>query len=64
MNTRAAVAPSGVVNPLAEDELLRRMPWEGPDAPDWAPLVEREWLGTNGLGGYASGTGCGAATRP
>ena len=63
MNTRAAVAPSGVVNPLAEDELLRRMPWEGPDAPDWAPLVEREWLVTNGLGGYASGTVCGAATR-
>ncbi|GFO60450.1 glycogen debranching protein [Geomonas silvestris] len=26
-------------------------------------LLEREWLVTNGLGGYASGTACGALTR-
>src|ERR1051325_7210212 len=26
-------------------------------------LLSREWLVTNGLGGYASGTLCGAATR-
>ena len=26
-------------------------------------LLEREWLLTNGLGGYASGTVCGALTR-
>jgi predicted glycogen debranching enzyme len=43
--------------------LVRRMPWEGAAAPDWAPLVDREWLVTNGLGGYASGTISGAATR-
>ena len=29
-------------------------PWEGGDAPE--DLVSREWLVTNGLGGYASGT--------
>jgi predicted glycogen debranching enzyme len=45
------------------EQLFRRMPWAGPDAPDWAPLVEREWLVTNGLGGYASGTVSGAQTR-
>ncbi|MGH7477012.1 MAG: amylo-alpha-1,6-glucosidase [Longimicrobiales bacterium] len=48
---------------LTRADLFRRMPWEGPDAPDWAPLVDREWLVTNGLGGYASGTVSGAATR-
>src|SRR5437588_12642664 len=26
------------------------------------PLVDREWLVTNGLGGYASGTLCGVGT--
>lgn len=30
---------------------------------DLASLLEREWLVTNGLGGYACGTICGAATR-
>jgi predicted glycogen debranching enzyme len=49
----------------------RRMPWStqtqidpspGPDPlPD--VLVRREWLVTNGLGGYASGTLAGVATR-
>ncbi|MBW3553082.1 MAG: amylo-alpha-1,6-glucosidase [Gemmatimonadetes bacterium] len=39
------------------------MAWEPASAPDWAPLVEREWLVTNGLGGYASGTVSGATTR-
>jgi predicted glycogen debranching enzyme len=56
-----ASAPSTTT--LSREELLRRMPWAGPNAPDWAPLVEREWLVTNGLGGYASGTVSGAATR-
>ncbi|HEY2738954.1 MAG TPA: glycogen debranching enzyme N-terminal domain-containing protein, partial [Thermoanaerobaculia bacterium] len=51
--------------------LERRMPWstqteidESP-APDAAPelLLNREWLVTNGLGGYASGTLSGVATR-
>jgi predicted glycogen debranching enzyme len=51
--------------------LERRMPWstlpkvdENP-APDAAPglLLSREWLVTNGLGGYASGTLSGVAAR-
>jgi predicted glycogen debranching enzyme len=42
---------------------IRRIPWpvvdpHGPDA-----MVTREWLVTNGLGGYASGTVSGAITR-
>src|SRR5690606_26473551 len=45
-------------------ETFRRPPASPPEGSvDWAPLVEREWLVTNGLGGYASGTVCGAATR-
>jgi predicted glycogen debranching enzyme len=42
---------------------LRRVPFigEGADAPEL--LVEREWLLTNGIGGYASGTLSGAITR-
>ncbi len=41
----------------------RRVPFigEGADPPEL--LVEREWLLTNGLGGYASGTLSGAITR-
>ena len=53
----------GVVEVVEHAELCRRMPWDRPDAPDWARLVEREWLMTNGLGGYASGTVSGAHTR-
>jgi predicted glycogen debranching enzyme len=51
------------VEVLDREQLFRRMPWEGDGAPDWAPLVAREWLVTNGLGGYASGTVSGAQTR-
>jgi predicted glycogen debranching enzyme len=43
--------------------LNRRMPWHEPDPGNTAPLLTREWLLTNGLGGYASGTIAGAATR-
>jgi hypothetical protein len=53
----------GSHGPLSREALLRAMPWEGADTPDWAPLVEREWLVSNGLGGYASGTVSGASTR-
>ena len=38
-----------------------RMPWHGPTRTE--PLLTREWLVTNGLGGYASGTVAGVATR-
>ena len=43
--------------------LVRTMAWSREqDAAD-EPLVSREWLVTNGLGGYASGTVSGVATR-
>ena len=38
------------------------MPWAEPDPGNTEPLLTREWLLTNGLGGYASGTIAGAAT--
>ena len=54
-----------------DSRLERRMPWnsepeiEESPGPQAAPdlLVQREWLVTNGLGGYASGTLAGVATR-
>src|SRR5438105_11929691 len=43
-------------------EPIRRIPWPVADpSPD--ALVTREWLVTNGLGGYASGTVAGVITR-
>src|SRR5947207_5137091 len=44
------------------DELVRHMPWARSDGEREA-LLTREWLVTNGLGGYASGTVSGVATR-
>lgn len=44
------------------DEVLTR-PWRAGERPPLGALLEREWLVTNGLGGYASGTVCGVATR-
>ena len=61
--TTASTRPVGVLERLGETDLRRRMAWEPEDAPDWAPLVDREWLVTNGLGGYAAGTVAGAHTR-
>src|SRR6478672_1691136 len=46
----------------ARDEVLARA-WRPGERPPLDDLLEREWLVTNGLGGYASGTICGAATR-
>ena len=45
-----------------EDWTLR-LPWEGVKASVREPLITREWLVTNGLGGYASGTISGAVSR-
>ncbi len=45
-----------------KDEVLTRA-WPPGQRPELAGLLEREWLVTNGLGGYASGTISGAATR-
>src|SRR5256886_17373560 len=42
---------------------VRRIPWPPPDKDDPDALVTREWLVTNGLGGYASGTVAGVITR-
>ncbi len=47
-----------------EETLTRQMPWAGVAAAEAVePLLDREWLVTNGLGGYASGTVSGVATR-
>src|SRR5437773_5265391 len=42
---------------------IRRIPWPVIDPHDPDALVTREWLVTNGLGGYASGTVSGVITR-
>src|SRR5215207_8235081 len=43
--------------------VVRRVPFSGPGSAPPEVLAEREWLITNGLGGYASGTLFGAITR-
>src|SRR6516162_139557 len=45
------------------DELIRRMRWTWAGGEDASPIVQREWLVTNGLGGYASATVAGVCTR-
>jgi len=47
-------------NGAAGPQAVRVMAWNGGEC---EPLVSREWLVTNGLGGYASGTISGVATR-
>lgn len=46
-------------------DVVRRMSWSGTQAHDADPelLLSREWLLTNALGGYASGTVSGVLTR-
>jgi glycogen debranching enzyme len=44
-------------------EPLRIFHWPPSPRPDPEHLLAREWLVTNGLGGYASGTVCGTPTR-
>src|SRR6188474_2156602 len=44
-------------------EPVRRIPWPIVDPDDPEALVTREWLFTNGLGGYGSGTVAGVITR-
>lgn len=50
--------PRPPVDPSSTPILIRRIPNEDADE-----LIEREWLVTNALGGYACGTIAGAATR-
>jgi len=45
---------------------IRSVPWKPAgiaSRKELEPLVTREWLVTNGLGGYASGTLAGVVTR-
>jgi glycogen debranching enzyme len=42
---------------------VRRIPWPGRGPHGLETLLDREWLVTNGLGGYASGTIAGVPTR-
>src|SRR6188472_4001157 len=44
------------------NELTRHMPWARSES-ERESLLTREWLVTNGLGGYASGTVSGVSTR-
>ena len=50
------------LKPLRETPQPRVMPWE-PEQPSTEGLLTREWLVTNGLGGFGSGTVSGAVTR-
>lgn len=43
--------------------MKRRMPWAGVPERKTEELLDREWLVTNGLGGYASGSVSGVPTR-
>src|SRR5580704_17431534 len=44
-------------------DLVLRMPWPGKDSSNPDAGLNCEWLVTNGLGGYASGTLSGIITR-
>jgi predicted glycogen debranching enzyme len=48
---------------LEPPEPIRRIAWPPADATAPGALATREWLVTNGLGGYASGTVSGVITR-
>jgi len=48
---------------MGQSELVRRIPWPPPHTPEDDPEIRREWLITNGLGGYASGTVSGVVAR-
>jgi len=43
--------------------IVRRIPWSAEASRNPEPLLTREWIVTNGLGGFASGTIAGIATR-
>src|SRR5688572_12699005 len=60
--TVGAGPESQTAQPTDLDALVRRIPWKRSDA-NFEPLLTREWLVANGVGGYASGTVSGAATR-
>src|SRR6266576_3659572 len=45
------------------DRVVRRPPYDPSSPGGIEPLITREWLVTNGLGGYASATVAGVVTR-
>src|SRR6516164_7164675 len=51
------------VQSLLSSNIVRRMPWSPEQTAHPEPLLNREWLVTNALGGYASGTIAGVPTR-
>src|SRR5205085_7694070 len=59
----AASAPDLVANAEGNWDRNLESPVRQIRGGDLTTLLEREWLVTNGLGGYASGTVSGAATR-
>ena len=52
-----------IATPRATDGIVRRIIEPGRAARDPDAVIGREWLVTNGMGGYASGTIAGVATR-
>src|SRR3954471_11424141 len=54
---RSGSAPPAAIN------FVRHMPWSPAQCSEPEPLLSREWLVTNSLGGYASGTVAGVPTR-
>jgi predicted glycogen debranching enzyme len=48
---------------MVEDEILNKMTWSMTAESDPVQLLTREWLVTNGLGGYASASISGACSR-
>ncbi|HZS04528.1 MAG TPA: amylo-alpha-1,6-glucosidase [Blastocatellia bacterium] len=61
MAASAATVDASVVSG-SPTGLVRTIRWD-PSSNDRRPLNEKEWLVTNGLGGYASGTISGSLTR-
>jgi predicted glycogen debranching enzyme len=57
LHHRSGPAPPAAVN------FVRHMPWSPAQCSQPEPLLAREWLVTNALGGYASGTVAGVPTR-
>jgi len=56
--------PSDAIGQQPFSDWVLRMPWRGSEASKQTEsLITREWLVTNGLGGYASGTVSGVASR-
>src|SRR4051812_27646193 len=48
---------------VQQNGMMRCMPWRGVEGTSPEMLLSREWLVTNGLGGYSSSTVVGVPTR-